>query len=404
MYTKLKGALANFALLAMSLVVCFLALEFVVFRYVLKPDDVLANVSVNGVVRYKPNTRAYFRHPDGRETLTTINAQGWNSLVPSYDRKKDPGRTRIAVVGDSYVHGAFVDVHDGFPVVLQTELRRTGHDVEVFRFGMDGAPLSQYLNIVRNEVVNYKPDIVLIPLIHNDFDESYRFIKTRYSSSFMKIAIDDAGDVKEIPAVDFKRGLADFLRRSATFRYLYYETNLYLKIKGIVSRAFWGGDENYSPEHIQSAVDIRKIVDHRRNKQAALYVISELKKLSAQHGFKLAFLMDGVREAIYDERDVSRYEVSKLNTIASKVTAELNVPIVDLQQTFARHYKKHQEYFEYTYDWHWNKLGNLVVGRAAAELIARDGRLMGSNQVGQKMPSEGDNQETVEALTRPVVR
>jgi hypothetical protein len=45
---------------------------------------VLANVSRNGVVRYQPNTRAIFRHPDGRESLVTINAQGWNSTKPDY--------------------------------------------------------------------------------------------------------------------------------------------------------------------------------------------------------------------------------------------------------------------------------------------------------------------------------
>jgi hypothetical protein len=28
-------------------------------------------------------------------------------------------------------------------------------------------------------VLSYKPDIVVIPLIHNNFDESYRFLKTR---------------------------------------------------------------------------------------------------------------------------------------------------------------------------------------------------------------------------------
>ena len=41
--------------------------------------------------------------------------------------------------------------------------------------------------LAQREVLSYKPDIVVIPLIHNDFDESYRFLKTRYASSFMKL-------------------------------------------------------------------------------------------------------------------------------------------------------------------------------------------------------------------------
>lgn len=377
MYDKLKTLLANLTLLAVTMSVCFLVLEFVVFRMVLKPDDVLNNVTINNVVRYKPNTTAFFRHPDGRETLTTVNAQGWNSELAVYSKEKKPNRLRIAVVGDSYVHGAFVDVHDGFPAILKSELRRLGHRVEVYRFGMDGAPLSQYLNVVRNEVLQYKPDIVLIPLIHNDFDETYRFLKTRYASSFMKLKIDDDGSIEEIPATDFSPGLADLLRKSATFRYLYYETNLYLKVKGLVSRLFWGGDEDYSPEYIQSAVDIRKIKDHKRNKQAAIYVIDELKKLGATHNFKLAFIMDGVREGIYNDRDISEYEVAKLNDIARDVTTKLDVPLVDMHQVFAQDFAAFGEKFEYDYDWHWNRRGNWLVARAAANLLTMDHRLLG---------------------------
>lgn len=61
---------------------CLLILEFVVFAIFLKPDDVPANVSRHGWYGYQPNTRATFRHPDGRESRVTINAQGWNSTKP----------------------------------------------------------------------------------------------------------------------------------------------------------------------------------------------------------------------------------------------------------------------------------------------------------------------------------
>jgi hypothetical protein len=66
----------------LSLAGGLLILEFVVFGIFLKPDDVPANVSRHGVVRYQPNTRATFRHPVGRESRVTINARGWNSTKP----------------------------------------------------------------------------------------------------------------------------------------------------------------------------------------------------------------------------------------------------------------------------------------------------------------------------------
>ena len=55
--------------------------------------------------------------------------------------------------------------------MIERQLRQAGVEAEVLRFGMDGAPLSQYLNVLRREVRAFKPDVVLVQLIHNDFDE-----------------------------------------------------------------------------------------------------------------------------------------------------------------------------------------------------------------------------------------
>jgi len=375
MSPRLKSWLGNFGLLGLSLFLTLAVLENVVFRYILVPDDLVENVTIKGVVRYMPNTRATFRHPDGRSSLVTINADGWNSTKPEYQMARTPGKRRIAVVGDSYVHAAFVNVGEGFPELMERDLKARGADVEVLRFGMDGAPLSQYLHVLRREVLAYKPDVVLVPLIHNDFDESYRFLKTRYASSFMKLTRDDDGSVKEVPPGEFRYGIADSLRGYRTFRYLYYETNFYLHAKGFISRWFWGGDEQWSPENISSAVDIRKIADHQANRFFTRYVMSEMKKLSIEHGFRLAFVMDGVREAVYADKPASNFEVGMLNTIAADVARELSLPFLDLQETFERDWRQNRQRFEYAYDWHWNGRANKLVAEAANGLLTRDSRI-----------------------------
>ena len=369
MSPRIKELLGNFALAGGTLVVALLALEFVVFRYILVPDDVLRNVTINQVVRYQPNAKATFRHPDGSSSRVTINAQGWNSTRKSYEVAKPANALRVAVVGDSYVHGAFLDPDKGFPMVIERQLRAKGHKAEVYQFGMDGAPLSQYLHVLRREVVKYQPDIVVVPLIHNDFDESYRFLKTRYASSFMKLHRNSDGDIEEITPATFKGGLSDKLRASSMFRYIYYETGLYLRIKGFVSKYFWGGKEEWTPEFISSAVDIRKIRDHRSNEFFARYVLAEMKSLSDEYGFKLVVAMDGVREAIYERKSPSQYEVWKLNEIAAKITRELGLPFVQLQEVFRRDYIAHGERLEFEFDWHWNVRGNELVGRSIARLI-----------------------------------
>lgn len=375
MSPPLKAWLGNLGLAGISVLVCLMALEHVVFRWILPPDDLLENVTINGVVRYMPRTEATFRHPDGRTSRVTINADGWNSTRPEYAVARKPGVKRIAVVGDSYVHGAYVDVHEAFPEVMERELAQRGAAVEVLRFGMDGAPLSQYLHVLRREVLAYKPDVVVVPLIHNDFDESYRFLKTRYASSFMKLTRGPDGSVVEVPPADFRYGLSDSLRGWRTFRYLYYKTNFYLYAKGWVNRLFWGGNEVWSPEHISSAVDVRKIADHQANRFFARYVMSEMKKLARSHGFRLAFVMDGVREAVYAGKRQSDYEVGMLNMIAADITRELDLPFLDLQETFARDWQKNRQRLEFSYDWHWNAHANRLVAGAVVGLLSGDPRI-----------------------------
>lgn len=392
MRAKLGQIALNLALLAGSVLACLAAMELVVFGLILKPDDVLPNVSVNNVVRYMPNARATFRHPDGTQTLATINAKGWNSTKPDYATQKTPGVLRVAVVGDSYVHGSFVDVGDGFPEIIERQLNAAGVRAEVLRFGMDGAPLSQYLHMLRRDVRAYKPDLVVVPLIHNDFDESYRFLKTRYASSFLKIGTDAAGKPVEIAPADFQPGSADMLRRSNTFRYLYYKTNAYLKLKSLVSRYWWGGTEDYTPEFISSAVDIRTIADDAKNRFVTRYVLQQMQALANEDGFKLAFAMDGVREAVYSGKPLETYPVHKLNRVARDVTDELGLPFLDLQAVFAGDYARRHARFEFAYDWHWNKLGNELAGKAIARLLLDDPRLLASTpnkSAAQAPPQKG---------------
>ena len=359
------------------MLVCLLFLEFVVFGLVLRPDDVLPNVSINGVVRYMPNTRAVFRHPDGTQSLVTINRQGWNS-TSRLQQAKTPGVLRIAVVGDFDVHGSFVDAAQGFPEVIERQLNAVGVRAEVLRFGMDGAPLSQYLHMLRREVAAFKPDLVVVLLIHDDFDESYRFLGTRYASAFLKVGVDEEGRAPGDRADRVRSRMPDVLRELDPVRYLYYQTGAYLRLKSLVSRLWWGGDEDFASELVSSGVDIRKIADHAKNRFFARYVLSEMKTLSERDGFKLAFAMDGVREAVYAGKPVESYEVAQAEPRSRGELAERAGPAVPRPagHVRSRTTRATGRRFEFAFDWHWNALGDRLAGEAIARFLLADPRLL----------------------------
>ena len=371
---RVKRFIGNIILLGITLILSLALFEFGVFKYVLKTNDVLNPVTVNSVIRYAPQTKASFYGPDGYQSHIRVNADGWNSPLDTYRVNKQSGKLRIAVVGDSYVHARLISTENAFPEVMRRALGTKGHAAEVLRFGIDGAPLSQYLHMMRKEVVRYQPDVVVVPLIHNDFHESYQFLRGRYASSFMKVRVEDGKVREEVQPEDYKPGWADVIRQSRTFRYLYYQTGAVNQLRGLVNRYVWGGNSHFGTgEVVSSAVDIRDLDDSEKMRIATRYLVHEMKKLAQEHGFRLLFVMDGVREAVYSGRPVESYKVGMLNKMAREEVEAAGLPFHDLQEDFTAHYKSNQQRFEFSWDWHWNPMANKLVGEKIADLIVAEG-------------------------------
>ncbi len=370
---KLSALIERMALVLVSLLICGLFLEFFAIEYVSKTSDAVHNTSINNVIRYVPGSKATLYEPDGSSHTVEINANGWNSTKTEYKKEKQPGTLRIAVIGDSYVQASAVNVPEAFAEIIEQDLNKSGIKSEVYRFGIDGAPLTQYLHMLRKEAMQYKPDIVVVQLIHNDFDETYRFLYGRYSSSFLKLNI-EGSKISEIDPAPYNPGLVDWLRKSRTFRFLYYHTGLSRTVRNTINLTRDDekpANEAKPPKHgfVQSAIDVRNINELEKIRIATRYVMSEMKKLSEANGFKLVFSMDAVREAIYSGNPASEYEAAALNKIADKEAKKLELSFLDLTGPFTAAYKSNNKKFEFPWDWHWNKNGNHVAGSAIAEFI-----------------------------------
>ena len=184
-----KNHAIGICLVLASIASLLLVLEFVVFRFLLVASD-LPYLSENrgGILKYEANQMGIYRLQNEISAPYRVNADGWNSGHSDYEYKKDSGKRRICIIGDSYVEALQVSHDSSFAELLEKQLTDYGEPAEIYRFGISGAPFSHYLYMLENEVIQYSPDIVIINLVHNDFGESIKQALGSYTSSFSRVS------------------------------------------------------------------------------------------------------------------------------------------------------------------------------------------------------------------------
>jgi hypothetical protein len=359
-----REALLNLALVAGSLLFMLAVCEFLVFRFLMPGSDVPQNAFSNGVVRYLPHQSGIWRVRDDIAAPFAINAQGWNAPQADFSVARRPGVARIAVVGDSFVEALQVPVGESF--VEQAVQELGGPDrLEAFRFAIAGAPLSQYVHMVEREVLRFKPDRIVVLLVHNDFDESFLLRPGRYTSSFLKFDLRDGRVGGEVAPQPWQPGAMDWLRQTATARFFLYRWQVRPQI---IVNAFLGPARAEGTPRFAANIDLGAVLAHESDiRIATAHGLARLKALADSIGARLDILMDGDRGAIQAGAPTS--QALRLNAIAAEAAAGAGLPFHDLQGTFAADFALTRQRLDFPSDAHWNAHAHQLAGRELARIL-----------------------------------
>lgn len=391
---RLRDLLTNLAVSAVSVFVFLLICELLVFRVILPAGSTPDNAYIDDVVRYEPGQTGTWRVRNEIAAPYAINAQGWNSGLEAYREARTPGVPRIAVVGDSYVEALQVPPDASMAERLSQTLYAADEPPgEVYRFGMSGAPLSQYVHMARHEVADYKPDWLVVLLIHNDFDESFRFQAGRYASSFLKFDVESGQVVGETPPQPLQPSSFGWFRNFATLRFLVYRWQVRPDV--ILANLFASSpaepqtDPAATPEPADVPADVQAdappaeleaapefaanvnltdLLTVRSDVEAATsYGFEQLQQAATDMGANLLLVMDGDRRSL---REGNKYGPALvLNEMAAREADKLGIAFLDLQPVFSADWDANQQRFEHDVDNHWNAYGHDVAARAVAEHI-----------------------------------
>jgi len=361
-----KKTIANISLTLGSLLFLVLVLEFIVFRFVLKCSDYPHLESGGEVIKYVPNQRGVFRVKNEIHSEFRINSDGWNSSHETYVKKK--GKTRIAIVGDSYVEAFMVDYDKSLAEQLEA---LAGNSVEVYRFGISGAPLSHYLYMLEHEVLAYSPDIVIFLLVHNDFNESHKRLAGVYTKSFMRLDV-KGNSVTPILPEAYHPAWYSPIRSSNTWGYLYLRERINLNLL----RQLFLTPTKTEPVY-EANIEVRQLEPAQsKNRIVTEYVLRRAQEICSKNDSLFLVAMDGVRSVIYQNPD-RKFDYSKgalrLNGMVKDVADDLGVPFLDLHPVFSAHFKDHGNRFEFVNDGHWNELGHRVAAKSILDKLKEMG-------------------------------
>jgi hypothetical protein len=361
---------AGLVLCSLILLACLL--ELVVFRFIFIPSDLprLAATNAGEVLRFSPSQEGTYRVKNEISARFRINDRGWNSGHVSYKHSSDSSRSLIAIIGDSYVEALQVDHTASVAEILEHQLTAT----DVYRFGLSGAPLSQYLFVYRREVEQFNPDHTIFLLVHNDFKESIVGSQTGlYTSSFAKWHLQRDGAIGQLqlPLSYDPFSIATLIRSTNLYRY--FVVRMRVNVSNLKRRVLklLSSDTPPNSKHIAN-VDIFGLDDSLVENVATTF-FEELELLAEETEGQFLVLMDGARGLDGKKcKNGGDRTIQHMNNIVSETAKKHGIKFIDLSEAFYHAQCKKGLALRFKIDGHWTESAHTIAADIIQQYLTRD--------------------------------
>ncbi|GAB4111084.1 MAG: hypothetical protein Fur005_26240 [Roseiflexaceae bacterium] len=282
-------------------------------RVMLQPDEQLG-------YRMRENGSFHLRW-ESYDYTAQSNELGFPA--PSYPAERTPVTYRIMTVGDAFTSAEGVDTNLAWPRLLEQNLRTAGTATEVLNFAVTGYGPNQYAVLAREYLPIYQPDLLIVGLFVNDFQDA-QIDNTSFQQS---IGLD---------------------REQSPLRETLQILNLrrWLEERGYNPLAEWlSGSPNpdgYALGHFATIERGREeIVGSGR--QAVAERLREVAALAQQHNTDLLIVLIPAGPQICRANDLdyfptaanlnntSRYDIDQPQRLASAIAADLGITTLDLR-------------------------------------------------------------------------
>jgi len=311
-----------------------------------------------GVRINQPN--AQYGHSSADVSVSfRINGKGLRA-DREYAFEKPEGVRRIVAIGDSYTVGFEVEGHETFSSVLEAELRKRGHNVEVLNAGVSGYGSAEACVYLERELLRYDPDIVLISFFGNDLVDNLR-------SNLYAL---ENGKLREANQSYVPAGrLGNFLNTNSLMNFLSEYSNAFAAGKETLTNLVKQHLVSANIEVLSAAESKEQVAidraDYARTLTAAIY--ERLHTITAERGIPLVIQSIPTRRF----NPLRLVEVFPLD--AFPVDRE-DVGFFAAKTVLDPWTGRRQLYHDHSQD-HWTPFAHELAGQALADLIEAEGWL-----------------------------
>ncbi|MBI3034769.1 SGNH/GDSL hydrolase family protein [Candidatus Woesearchaeota archaeon] len=267
---------------------------------------------------------------DFNKKYVSLNREGYRDR--EYPHYKGESAIRIVGLGDSFAFGVGVkNANDTYLKKLESLLNKNSKNMtyEVLNFGKPGIDTAYEIKILKNEALRYKPDIIVIGYVLNDFNDG------------------EAGNREKTNAYAIWFDI--YMQRSS---YLYYFGN-----KGI-SRALeiLGIKKSYYNT-------IKGLFSSETSRQFNKLYFKELKEISNENNATLVLV---VFPFIYK---LDNYPFVGANNFIKEVGTEYGIEVLDLLPYFQS--RNEEDVIVSKFDPHPNEIGHKIAADAIYEKLIK---------------------------------
>ena len=262
------------------------------------------------------------------------------------DIKLFKDKKRVAFIGDSFIWGYGVGTGDTVTYYMEQL-----SDYEVLNFGVSGYGTGQYYLLLKNEVINFDPDIIIVGASFNDFENAgnnaqYGYSKPMYKLENGELILTNVPVDKSLTTVN-DTIFIEFVKNNKIlkrFRNAYLNSlgyNSEIPALNMIKKEYTSEYEYY---HGLNKALYCRISEFASNYSIPLYVVN----IPSEESLNLKKHKNSI--------DINLYDPRKPSEIYKEFAQECDFELIDLYEELESF-----EHKELVYDGHWTIDGNKYV-------------------------------------------